>query len=395
MISQDEAYRLLDSALSRHRLQTQCILIAQAKGRTTASDHLSVLDLPPFDKSSMDGYAVGLEDTRDTYQVLATLPAGQIFDRTLEAGCSVQIMTGAPIPRGAGRVIKVENTHRTGDFIQVTRHEKATHVCCQAEDLKRNQVIVPAGVRLSVVEMANLVACGLNRVNVVRKPKVFILSTGDELVDSPTELVPGKIFDSNGPMLAGLAENFGLEVVARRRIKDDPAETISALKHALSLSDLVVLSGGVSMGTFDYVPAALEQLGLVSHFSEVAIKPGKPAVFASSREKSVFGLPGNPVSAFVMFHLFVLRAIAHLLGEKPGLRHLELPLAKDFKRRRSQRLLYMPGRLNNDGSIQAIAYNGSGHLASLMDIDGFFIVPVGTLAIQAGQKVPFALLPRP
>ena len=227
--------------------------------------------------------------------------------------------------------------------------------------------------------------------------RMAVISTGDEITDDPAELRPGTIMNTNGPMLAGLAAAGGLEVVAERTVGDDLDETVAVLADAMGAAELAVLSGGVSVGDFDFVLAAFERLGLEVHFSRVAVKPGKPTVFASARQgsgqagdnKAVFGLPGNPVSAYLMFHLFVLRAAARLGGVEPRLRELRLPLAGDYRRRQSDRLQFVPARLAEDGAVETVTFHGSAHLLALGQTDGFFRVPIGVAEVPAGQRVRF------
>ena len=394
MIPEAEAFERLDRALADRRLPAERVALAEARGRVLAAGARSAIDMPSFDKSAMDGYAVRADDLRDEYRVVGTLAAGDAPEEPLAPGQAVQIMTGAPLPDGAGRVIKVEQTERDGESVRVTAHDNARHVRLRAEDLAAGDPVLPAGTRLGTLELSNLVSCGLTEVEVVRHPTAVVLSTGDELVDAPEALSPGKIMDSNGPMLAGLCAGFGIQVLQQRRVPDDQAATRQAMAAAVEQADLVLLSGGVSMGEFDYVLDGFEALDLTVHFSRVAIKPGKPTVFATRNDAIVFGLPGNPVSAFVMFHLFVLRAAAQLTGAPLELRQVQLRLAADFRRRKAGRLLYMPCALTPEGTATPIPNNGSGHLAALLGADGFVQVPVGVDALAAGERVTFLPLPR-
>ncbi|MBW1873268.1 MAG: molybdopterin molybdotransferase MoeA, partial [Deltaproteobacteria bacterium] len=220
-------------------------------------------------------------------------------------------------------------------------------------------------------------------------PRIAVLSTGDEIVDSPDQLGPGKIMNSNGPMLAGLAHESGLKLISQDRVPDTWDATVAAIENAMDQANLVVLSGGVSVGEYDFVLKAMSAAGLTVHFSRVAILPGKPTVFASREDTFVFGLPGNPVSVFIMFHLFVRRAVALLSGSTPGLRDFPVRLAADFKRRKIERLQHVPCRINQAGECEPVDYHGSAHLAAIMRADGFFLVAVGTAELKAGQQVTF------
>lgn len=389
MIPLDEAFRIVDETLAGAKPQGEVIPVRDAMARVLLCDQVSRLDLPPFDKSAMDGYAVLANDVRDAYRVLETVAAGQIGAARLVPGCCVKIMTGAAVPGGTGRVIKVEDTETRGDVVKVHRHEDRSHICLKAEDVRQGQTVLPAGTRLGVLEAANLIACGLTEVEVARRVRVAILSTGDELVDSPDQVTPGKIMNVNGPMLAGLAEDFGLRVVQEATLPDDKDATVEGIRRAVERAEVVVLSGGVSAGDLDFVPTALADAGLEVHFCRVAVKPGAPMTYASARGKAVFALPGNPVTAYLMFHLFTLRAAAWLSGGPPSLRELTLRLERDFERRKTERTEYVPCRLTGSGHLEPVRFHGSAHLAALLEADGFFIVPTGKAKIGAGEEIAF------
>jgi len=389
MLPCEEAFELLDNALAGYRLPGKSVTVAQAYGRVLLNDQTSLLELPPFNKSAMDGYAIRTDDHQDQYRVVETVAAGQVSRKTIEPGTAVRIMTGACVPPGGGRVIKVEDTQQDGDLIKVLSFEDRTNIAEKAQDVRIGDLILSAGTRLGSLEIANLVSCGITRLEVVRSPRIAVLSTGDEIVDSPDQLGPGKIMNSNGPLLAGLAHESGLKLISQDRVPDTWDATVAAIENAMDQADLVVLSGGVSVGDFDFVLKAMSAAGLTVHFSRVAILPGKPTVFASRENTFVFGLPGNPVSVFVMFHLFVRRAVALLCGSTPGLRDFPVRLAADFKRRKIERLQYVPSRINQAGECEPIDYHGSAHLAAIMRADGFFLVAVGTAELKAGQQVTF------
>ncbi len=258
----------------------------------------------------MDGYAVLDGDVRDAYKVLETVMAGSTPTAPLQAGAAVKVMTGAPVPSGAGRVIPVEHVRRQDDAIEIIRPTNDRNICPQGEDVRPGDMILRAGSRLGPLEIANLISCGITEVDVFRPIRLAVLSTGDEIVDDPRDLGPGKIMNANGPMLALLGRRYSMEIVMEKSIPDRRDATVEAISSACECTDLVLLSGGVSVGDYDFVGAALADAGLCVHFSAVAVKPGRPLTFATRPGAAVFGLPGNPVSVYVMFHLFVLRGRA-------------------------------------------------------------------------------------
>jgi molybdopterin molybdotransferase len=378
----------VDEKLAGVRAEGEIAPVRRAAGRALLEDAVSRLDLPPFNKSAMDGFAVLGGDEREAYRVLETVPAGAVGAERLVAGTAVGVMTGAAVPDGTGRVIMVEHTRRDGDTITVTERRSAVNICWQGEDVRRGDVILEAGAVLGPLEIANLVACGVTDVRVSKPVRLAVISTGDEIVDSPDDLRPGRIMNSNGPLLGGLAAAFGMNVLCEELVPDQRDATAAVLASALEEAEIVVLSGGVSVGEFDFVTDALSDAGLTVHFTRVAVKPGKPMTFASAPGKVAFALPGNPVSVYLMFHLFVLRAAARLMGARSPVHLYPVPMGADFHRRKTERTEYVPCRLN-DGTAEPLDYHGSAHLAALTSSDGFFIVPKGVAAIAAGDSVLF------
>ena len=389
MIPFEDALRIVDEALADARLPGERMTTRNAEGRVLRSDQVSRLDLPPFDKSAMDGYAVRADDGSEAYRLLETVAAGRMGRRRLEPGTTVKVMTGAPVPAGTGRVIVVEQAREQDGVVRFRVREGPTHIVPRAQDVRRGDLLLKAGTVLGAVEIANLISCGITEIEVSRRPRLAVLPTGDELTDDPEDLLPGRIMNSNGPLLAGLAERYGLETVLETIVPDDPEATVRVLEDALGKADLVAFSGGLSAGDFDYVLAALSQAGLKVHFSRLAVKPGKPTAFATGRGRVVFGLSGNPVAAFLGFHFFVRRAAARMTGARDGLRTLRLPLAAPFRRREGERREHLPACLGHEGRIEAASFHGSAHLAGLLGADGVFVVPRGVTEIPAGEWVEF------
>lgn len=394
MIPLEEALKIVDETLAGVRLPGETLPLRRALGRTLTSDCVSRVDLPPFNKSAMDGYAILDGDERGEYRLLGTVAAGEVCDFPLTPGAAVKVMTGAPVPEGAGRVVMVEYTDERDGVVRIHRHDGDPNICRQAEDVRTGDVILGAGAALGPLEIGNLAGCGIIEVEVARRVRVAIISTGDEIVDDPRELSPGKIMNANGPMLASLSEAFGFEVVSEELLPDEPGPTVSAIRAALERADVVIASGGVSVGDFDFVLGALVEAGLATHFSRVAVKPGKPTVYASAGDKVFFGLPGNPVSSYLMFHLFVLRAAARMTGAETPMREFTLRMGADFTRRKANRAWFVPCRLTPDGLAEPVEYHGSAHLAALAQADGFFIVHVGVEKVGQGEEVAFVPLGR-
>ena len=389
MISLEEAYRIIDSAMSGVRLPCRVLPACEAMGQTLSSDQYSQLDLPPFDKSAMDGYAIKLDEKSTRYRLLDTVAAGHVCDISLQPGTAVKVMTGAPVPKGTDRVVMIEHVSEDDGWIQILEEHNNTNICRQAEDVHIGDRIFEAGTRLNAMDVANLISCGITHVESFCPMRVAILSTGDEIVDHPAQLRPGKIINSNGPMLKGLAAYHGLDVTTSRSVADDLSQISQSIRDALKEADCVMITGGVSVGDCDWVPQAIEQAGGEIRFSKLAVKPGKPTVFATAGTKAVFGLPGNPVSVFLMFHLFVLYVQMMLTGGQPALRTILLPLAHSYQRRRAERMEFRPCRLTSEGTLSRIEYHGSAHLHAISNADGVFIVPAGICELDKGQQAEF------
>ena len=390
MVPLDEALATVARVVAPMRLARETVPLARAAGRIAAEDQAARLDLPPFDKSAMDGYAIPAGAELDRYDVTGlTVRAGSAPGPPIGPGQAVKIMTGAAVPQGAARVVMVEHTRQADGAVTLLKHSADSNICRHGEDVRAGDVIIRAGTRLGPVDIGNLAACGITELSAAARVRLAVISTGDEIVDSPEQIRPGRIMNANGPMLAALGAESGLDVVSSAAVSDDLSAVVACLAEAMSAADIVAVSGGVSMGDYDFVGAALGELGLAVHFARVAVKPGKPMTFASSADKAVFALPGNPVSVYLMFHLFVLRAAEIMGGMDREPRRIALPLARGHARRKDRRDEYVPCRLTAEGTVEPLDYHGSAHLLALARADGFFIMPRGTRSVEAGQDVTF------
>ncbi|MFC1850563.1 molybdopterin molybdotransferase MoeA [candidate division CSSED10-310 bacterium] len=389
MISFEEAIHHSDRVTQSLLVASETISVHQAVNRILREDIKSRLDLPPFNKSAMDGYAILENDDRESYQLLEIVAAGSVGSRKLQPGTTVKVMTGAPVPAGTGRVVMVEHTIQSGEMVTITQKSTNTNISLKAEDIQTGDVVLTKGRQLDEVDIATIISCGVSKVHVSRPIKIALFATGDEIVNDFDELEPGKIMNSNGPLMRSLAARYDLDVVMEKIVPDDKVILRRDFREGLAEADIVVLSGGVSVGDFDYVEDIMRELGLIVHFTRVAQKPGKPMTFASSQEKVIFGLPGNPVAVYTTFFLYVLRAAVHLAGGKAPVRYINLPLDHDFRRRKGIRKEFIPTRLTVDGRLAIVPYHGSAHLSALTQADGFLVIPVNTLSLSAGTRVQF------
>ncbi len=359
-----------------------------APGHALAEECVSDVDMPPFDKAMMDGYAVRSADA-GPLEVAEVVPAGRVPAREVRPGTCAQIMTGAPLPAGADAVQQVEKTRREG--ARVTLLEPVVpgqNVAPRAQDLRRGEAVLRPGRLLRAAEVGALATIGKTRVRVFARPRVAVLATGDELVPADREPGPGQIRNSNTPSLAAQVRALGLECDDLGIAADDREAIRAGIREGLR-RDLLLISGGVSAGERDLVLPALEEEGVRLRMHQVLIKPGRPFCFAPR----VFGLPGNPVSSFVIFEVFVRPYLGRMMGAdfaRPRVRaRLETPVTKPI-----DRVHYLPAGVRYEGgeyAVRTVPWHGSADLFALTRANGFVVVPIRTTYAE-GARVDCMLL---
>jgi len=379
-------------------LATETVAIADARDRVLAADVSAAGDVPPFPCSAMDGYAVSPGEADRILAVIGESRAGLPTDRALGTGEAIRISTGGAIPAGAVAVIPQEDVEAADGSIRIRRAVRAgDHVRDRGEDMKAGTTVLHAGTILGAAELGAAVAAGAGAVTVALRPRVQVLSTGDELRAPGEPLGPGEIHNSNGPMLSALAVHQGANTAPPRRLPDDRAATEAGLDRALESADVVIVSGGVSVGPHDHVKPALASLGVEEVFWRVALQPGKPTWFGRRGSTLVFGLPGNPVSAVVTFALFVRPALFALQGRAEDRRLEAEAILAAAVRRNSDRTQAVRVRLERrDGRLHALPNGpqGSHIVTSLLGADALAMVPAGEGQLEAGTTVTLEPLPR-
>jgi len=356
--------------------------------------------VPPFDNTAMDGFAVRAVDTTDPpveLKVVGTLAAGASPENVrVGPGEAVRIMTGAPMPAGVDAVVMVELTHTEGDVVVIDHHATAgDHIRAAGDDLKPGDVVVDPGTVLGPAHLGVLASLGYQRVPVFPRPRVGVLSTGDELVDGPQDLRPGQIRDSNRPTLLALVRQSGFIPVDLGLAHDDEAVITTAVEHGLETCDALVTSGGVSVGDFDYMKAVLDRLGSMNWW-QVAIRPAKPLAFGTVQGKPVFGLPGNPVSSMVSFELFARPALRQMAGHRRVFRpQVDATVAEPIRRRADGKLhlVRVVADVGDDGRwrVRPVGGQGSHQLAAMAAANALALVPDGEGA-AAGDAVKVMVL---
>ncbi len=408
----------VDTALAKiladmNTLRAETVSLPESHNRVIASDLICPIDLPPFDNSAMDGYAIHYEDSAGASRanpaalsVTMDILAGSAPDRRLEPGQAARIMTGAPVPTGATAVIPVEDTDddwQKGEssplpavarlYRQLARGE---NIRCAGENIAAGATVMAAGRVIGAAEIGMLAAIGCSRLEVIRRPKVAILSSGDELVDIYDELAPGKIRDTNGYTLASLVRQSGA-IPIRLPIAKDRLESIRALyRRALEIKpDLLISTAGVSVGAADLVRTVMDELGDID-FWRINMRPGKPLAYGAIQGLPFFGLPGNPVSTMVTFEVLVKPALAKIAG-RPFKRETvkaitTSPMKSDGRRSYNRVILSQKnGRL----MAQSTGIQSSGALMSMVKADGLAIIPEGMTQVPAGSELNVILLRQP
>ena len=376
------------------RMASETVAVESALNRVTAEPVTAPHPIPPFPNSAMDGYAVLSSDVADAPVVLTVnedVPAGSVPKLDVTPGTATRIMTGAPMPAGADAVAMVEITHTLGtESVEILESVAQGSAVREAgSDLAAGAPIVDAGIRLTPRHLASI-ASATGTVVVARQPTVAIMSTGDEVVAAATrDLAPGKIRDTNRPLLRGLLAELSIPIIDLGIIGDDPGTLRSAYREAASAADIVVSTGGVSMGDYDYVKQVLGETGSVE-FWKVAMQPAKPFAFGDIDGVPLFGLPGNPVSTFVAFEQFVRPALLHMMGATHILRpRIRGTMGEDIATSVEKEVFVRVLLADDDGRFVALRSGGQGSnvLSALAAADALAVIPVGVGTVSAGDDV--------
>ncbi len=377
--------------------------LLEALGRVLGEDIIAARDNPPWNNSAMDGFAVRAEDIKQDHAiaklveltVIEDVPAGKVATKTVGPGQAIRIMTGAPVPKGADTVIKVEETEASGDKVRIFKPEpRGANVRPQGEDVKKGDCIIPKGTRLRPGEVGMLAILAKSFILVHQRPRVAILSTGDELADLDERFDEDKIINSNSYGLAAAVQEAGGIPILLGIAKDQPAALKEKIAHGLN-ADVLVLSGGVSMGDYDFTKAVFKELGAEMNFWKLAIRPGQPLAFGKIQGKLAFGLPGNPVSSMVTFEQLVRPAMQKMSGQKNYGRPVAQALFQEKFSKRTDRRHFLRGILSREEGVLKVRTTGdqgSGILTSMVKANCLIDIPQEVERLNPGDTVTVQIL---
>ena len=372
------------------------VAVRAALGRVLAQDVVSPLTVPAYDNSAMDGYAVRMADLSPdgevTLRLIGTSYAGVLFDGTVEPGECVRIMTGGKLPEGTDTVVIQERVQAEGKAVRIgSGHRKGQNVRRAGEDVAAGQIVLRAGAGIRPAELGVAASLGIAELSVYRRLRVAFFSTGDELRSIGTQLVEGQIYDSNRYTLYGMLTRLGCEVIDMGVVRDDPALLETAFREASAMADVIITSGGVSVGEADFIKDILHRLGEVL-FWKIAMKPGRPLAYGRIGDAHFFGLPGNPVAVMVTFYEFVRDALLALMGKtgSAAFPTFHVPCVSPLKKAPG-RTEFQRGVLFQDESgtwrVRVTGEQGSGILSSMSEANCFIVLPEATGNVAAGTIV--------
>lgn len=391
MIALEQAIELIHA--NQIPLETERVELNACLNRVLREDVFSDLNMPPFDKSAVDGYACRREDLSHTLEVIEVIPAGSPPRRSVGRYLCSKIMTGAMIPTGADCVVMVEHTEQITDHtIRYTRDTTAVNICRKGEDVVEGEKLISNGTRIAPKEIASLALAGRANPLVSSKPSVGIIATGDEIVEPSVVPKLSQIRNTNSSQLFAQALEFGCSPRNYGIVNDSSQAVRAMIAKCSEENDLLILTGGVSMGDLDFVPSVLEQEEYQILFRHVAIQPGMPTVFARKGSKFAFGIPGNPVAALIVFEVIVKEFLADVMGLRSFMRCVRCPLASDIKRQQSGRVGWRPVKMTPDGKAQPVEYHGTAHISSYASAFGIVPIPIGVSEIKEGELVEVRLI---
>jgi molybdopterin molybdotransferase len=386
MITFEDAYRIVMNSV--FETDNEIVPFTSSAGRILAEDIISEMEMPPFNRSAVDGYACHRKDMYDELEVVEVIAAGQVPSKNVLNNQCSKIMTGAIVPDGCDIVFMVEESENLQNGkIRFTGIEPKLNISYKGEDVRTGDVVLKKTRFIKPQDIAIMASFGHIDVKVKKMPRVGILSTGDELVEPSVVPDLSKIRNSNAYQLLSQVKRAGGEGMYYGIAPDDEEATFALIRKAINENDIVLLTGGVSMGDFDFVPSVLKRAGVEILFDKVNVQPGKPTTFGVHSKAVVFGLPGNPVSSFIQFETLIRPFICGMMGYNWNPERQNLPIAKRYERKTSDRMGWVPVLITKNSEVRAVDIHGSAHIAALAEADGIIAIKAGTNIIEKGEIV--------
>ncbi len=386
MISFEDALQIVLESTSFSGVEE--IDFTDGLGRYLATDVVSDIDIPPFTRSAMDGYACRRNELGQALEVIEVVQAGYSPTKKIGPGQCAQIMTGAMLPAGADCVIKVEETEKTPEGqVRFVGKEPKHNIRYKGEDAVVGGKVLEKGILLKPQHLAICATVGAVKIRVAKKPRVAIMVTGDEIVNPEVKPGPSQIRNSNAFQMIGQVKQAGVIPHYYGIVPDSKEATKAALENALDDNDVLLFTGGVSMGEFDFIPEVMQQCGVEILFTKMAVKPGKPTTFGKKGNKLVFGLPGNPVSSFIQLEIVVKPALRKMMGAKFLVDEIMLPIVEDKIQKQNTRMSWFPVYINDKGMAEPLNYHGSAHLNAFDKANAISYFPEGISQFHKGDLI--------
>ncbi|MEZ5106318.1 MAG: molybdopterin molybdotransferase MoeA [Draconibacterium sp.] len=380
----EEIQQIMESLLPDFKVEE--IELKDALNRVLQEDILADMDMPPFHKSAMDGYACHLEDIGNEMEVLEIIQAGTMPTKKVGKNQCSKIMTGAAVPEGCDCVFKVEDSETIGNNMVIcTNARTKKNICYQGEDYQTGEVLIKKGTIINVSQMAVLAGAGKYKVKVSKRPRISVITTGSELVEPDEIPQKGKIRNSNSSQLISQIQKMNINVSYWGLMMDDFELLSEKFEQALNESDYVFFTGGASFGDFDFIPEILKKYGFQVYWNRTGVKPGNPMTFSQKGNKYCFGLSGNPVSSLVQFEFIAKPVIYKLLGANYQPFRIKAQLTFDFQTKVADRLVVIPVIINSEGEIELIPFHGSAHINALVFANALMEIPNNVQAIKKGE----------
>ncbi len=390
MLLLEEAQHIIQNISFPNKSTT--VSLSDSLGMILSERVVSDINMPPFNKSAVDGYACKRSELSNDLKIIDFVPAGHVPDKSVVPGTCIKIMTGAKVPKGADCVIMVEHTiNIQNDIVRFTGKDTKDNICYLGEDIKNGEMVMSPGELLKPASIAVLASVGKMNVKISQPPLIALIATGDELAEPHELLKDGQIRNSNAYNIMGQIVRTPAKYKYFGIVKDSKAHLKKMINQALEDNDLFILTGGVSMGDRDYIPEIMQEEGFEIRFDRLAIQPGKPVLFAEKGNKYCFGLSGNPVSSLLQFELLVKPFIYQFMHFNYELPVVNFVLNRKTIRKKAERQQFFPVKISH-GVAQIIEFHGSAHIAALHHADGFGFFPKGVSELGGDSMAPILIL---